>query len=205
LSLEYDAENNRIAVTEKGIRTEYVINNNTKYSQMLESETAGKKVSYIYGNGLVAHDDGEYYTYHFDVRGSTTAITDENGKVTDRMYYAPYGELLYREGETKTPFLYCGLVGVQTDENGLYYMRARYYNPEIKRFINQDVLRGSITDSTSLNRYSYVNGNPISYIDPFGLSKEVAKQSSGESNWGLDGETLSRVADILHKVAVTVG
>jgi len=49
-------------------------------------------------------------------------------------------------------------------------MRSRYYNPDIKRFINQDVLIGSIGNSNSLNRYSYVEGNPVSYTDPFGLS-----------------------------------
>ena len=67
-------------------------------------------------------------------------------------------------------FLYSGELGVAMDSNGLYYMRARYYNPEIKRFINQDVMTGSITDTPTLNRYAYVNGNPISLNDPFGLS-----------------------------------
>ena len=67
-------------------------------------------------------------------------------------------------------FLYNGQYGVVTDDNGLYYMRSRYYNPEIKRFINQDILTGSIGNSASLNRYSYVEGNPVSYTDPFGLS-----------------------------------
>ncbi len=57
-----------------------------------------------------------------------------------------------------------------TDDNTLCYMRQRYYNPQIKRFINQDILTGSIANSSSLNRYSYVEGNPISYTDPFGLS-----------------------------------
>ncbi|WCT56590.1 pre-toxin TG domain-containing protein [Paenibacillus kyungheensis] len=51
-------------------------------------------------------------------------------------------------------------------------MRARYYNPEIKRFVNRDVLSGSIDDGLTMNRYAYVNGNPISYIDPFGLSAD---------------------------------
>ncbi len=51
-------------------------------------------------------------------------------------------------------------------------MRARYYSPEMRRFINADVLHGAISDSTSLNRYSYVNGNPVSFVDPFGLEKE---------------------------------
>ena len=63
-----------------------------------------------------------------------------------------------------------GQRGVSTDANGLYYMRQRYYNPEIKRFVNRDVLVGDISNSQSLNRYCYVQGNPISYVDPFGLS-----------------------------------
>ncbi|MEW6536953.1 MAG: RHS repeat-associated core domain-containing protein, partial [Candidatus Auribacterota bacterium] len=97
------------------------------------------------------------------------ALTDENGAVTDRFWYGPYGELVHRTGTTSTPFLYNGRDGVMTDENGLYYMRARYYNPEIKRFVNRDVIDGNIRDGQSLNRYAYVNGNPISYVDPFGL------------------------------------
>ena len=48
-------------------------------------------------------------------------------------------------------------------------MRQRYYNPEIKRFINQDIITGSIGNSQSLNRYCYVQGNPVSMTDPFGL------------------------------------
>ncbi|MBQ9984382.1 MAG: RHS repeat-associated core domain-containing protein [Lachnospiraceae bacterium] len=55
------------------------------------------------------------------------------------------------------------------DGNGLYYMRARYYNVDIKRFINQDVLVGTLERISSLNRFSYVEGNPISFLDPFGL------------------------------------
>ena len=66
-------------------------------------------------------------------------------------------------------FLYNGRYGVETGADGLYYMRARYYNPQIKRFINRDIIDGSITDSQSLNKYSYVQGNPISLVDPFGL------------------------------------
>ncbi|WP_248063454.1 RHS repeat-associated core domain-containing protein [Paenibacillus silvae] len=58
-----------------------------------------------------------------------------------------------------------------TDANGLYYMRARYYDPKLKRFLNRDVIRGDIQDGQTFNRYAYVNGNPVSYIDPLGLMK----------------------------------
>ena len=53
-------------------------------------------------------------------------------------------------------------------------MRQRFYDPDIKRFINQDILIGDITSSQSLNRYAYVQGNPVNYNDPFGLNPRVA-------------------------------
>jgi hypothetical protein len=55
-------------------------------------------------------------------------------------------------------------------------MRARYYNPDIKRFINQDVLLGNINNDQSLNRYAYCNGQPVSNTDPFGLCPDSDNQ-----------------------------
>ena len=125
---------------------------------------------YFYGNGLNAQDNGEsYFVYHFNNVGSTMAVTDAKGSVVERYSYTPYGELINGEYREDIPFLYNGQYGVTTDSNGLYYMRARYYNVEIKRFINQDVLLGVLERVSSLNRYAYVEGNPVSYLDPFGL------------------------------------
>lgn len=95
--------------------------------------------------------------------------------------------LLLSENKCGIIFLYNGEYGVSTDENGLYYMRARYYNPEIKRFINQDIVIGSIADSPSLNRYAYVEGNPISLADPFGLSPAINWSDAGHTILGLLG------------------
>ena len=149
---------------------------------------------YYYGNGLLyqksyliteksggtaGSNNGTLLVYHYDHLGSTKLVTDRNGKSVCKFDYGTYGELLtteylsVNENSDYVPrisFLYNGQYGVITDENGLYYMRSRYYNPEIKRFINQDILTGSIGNSASLNRYSYVEGNPVSYTDPFGLS-----------------------------------
>ena len=69
-------------------------------------------------------------------------------------------------------FGYNGRDGVITDANGLLYMRARYYSPELRRFINADIVPGEISNAITLNRYAYANGNPVSNIDPFGLSAE---------------------------------
>ena len=88
------------------------------------------------------------------------------------------GELL--KGDTNlTSYLYNGKYGVMTDENGLYYMRHRYYNTDIRRFVNQDIVKGNLGNSQSLNRYSYVQGNPLTYTDPFGLSPEKDGGSIG--------------------------
>ncbi len=169
----YDAENNRIGVADSvyQINDRYVINPQATFSQVLiKIDAQGNKTYYVYGLGLIGQEDsaGNYLTYHFDRRGSTVALTDITGNVTDTFQYGPYGELVNRTGTTTIPFLYCGQYGVMTDHNGLYYMRARYYNPDIKRFINQDVLLGDINNGQSLNRFAYVNGQPVLYVDQDG-------------------------------------
>jgi RHS repeat-associated protein len=93
------------------------------------------------------------------------ALTDGTGTVTDRIEYSPYGTISWRAGTTDTPFLYNGRYGVQTDTNGLLFMRARYYNPYLCRFLNPDPLGFT----GGLNFYAYADGNPITLLDPFGL------------------------------------
>jgi RHS repeat-associated protein len=89
---------------------------------------------------------GSYYTYHYDMRASTVALTKANGVVTDRYTYGPFGELLSKKGNTRNVFLYDGRDGVVTDRNGLYFMRARYYSTEMKRFVNEDTVLGGIVN-----------------------------------------------------------
>jgi RHS repeat-associated protein len=62
------------------------------------------------------------------------------------------------------------------------YMRARYYNPAIRRFINQDVLFGEINPGISLNRFAFTNGNPVSLMDPFGLCAQ-SEDLGARINW----------------------
>ena len=142
-------------------------------------------MKYVYGAGaLISQEssDGTGY-YHYDLRGSTVALTDETGTITDRYQYDVYGQVLHTEGDSTTPFLYNGRDGVMTDGNGLLYMRARYYSPELKRFINADVLQGNIGDSDTLNRYAYVEGNPVSMVDPFGLCAEPGSKKKGSKGF----------------------
>lgn len=169
----YNAEDVRIRNLCSDADTNYTYNTNCKLSQLLTKTTNGITTKYVYGLGLIGEEkESCFKTYHFDYRGSTVAITDINGNITDTFKYDTYGRVIEHIGNTFVIFGYNGRDGVITDKNGLYYMRARYYSPDLRRFMNADIVRGEIADSTSLNRYSYVNGNPVSFVDPTGLSKE---------------------------------
>jgi RHS repeat-associated protein len=166
----YDAETQRIGMNQSS----YVVNSQPALSQVLvKTEADGTQTFYVYGLGLIGQETGgEYTSYHFDLRGSTVALTNNQGQVTERFQYSPYGML--RGGDaSKTPFLFNGMYGVMSDSNGLYYMRARFYSPEIRRFVNQDILLGNINEGQSLNRFAFVTGNPTNYIDPYGESATV--------------------------------
>jgi RHS repeat-associated protein len=169
----YNAEDVRIRNLCEEEDTTYVYNTNCRLSQLLVKTTNGVATKYVYGHGLIGEEVGNTFkTYHFDCRGSTVAITDANGNITDTFKYDTYGKLISRTGTSDVIFGYNGRDGVVSDGNGLIYMRARYYSPEMKRFINADIIAGEISNAVTLNRFAYANGNPVSFVDPFGLSSK---------------------------------
>ena len=160
---------------------------NTSVSGDGKKTEATKVTTYVYGNGLLTQQsEEEYFVFHYNNIGSTILLTDATGEAEETYSYGPYGELLSGDN-TKTSYLYNGMYGVATDDNGLYYMRARYYNVSIKRFINQDIVNGSITNSQSLNKFSYVQGNPIKLTDPFGLFPCISLSGIGHAALSLLG------------------
>ena len=182
ISYEYDAENTRTASVCGKKRTEYVTDTSGSLSRLLLAyEADGTTTSYAYGaEGLTAqYNSGteQNLLYHYDNIGSTTLLTNLTGTIIERFAYGTYGELL-QKAKNAVRFLYNGSYGVVTDENGLYYMRARYYNPDIKRFLNQDIKVGDISNGQGLNRYAYCEGNPVSMVDPFGLSPQISQDQT---------------------------
>ncbi|SCX02177.1 RHS repeat-associated core domain-containing protein [Lachnospiraceae bacterium YSD2013] len=136
---------------------------------------------YVYGNGLIASYETytteesastNYQAYIYDIRGSVTEVVDVSGSVTAEYRYSTYGDRDIISGTEFDELGYCARDGVLTEASGLLYMRARYYYPTLMRFINEDIVTGDISNSASLNRYAYVNGNPVTLIDPFGLCAE---------------------------------
>ena len=80
--------------------------------------------------------------------------------------YTPFGILANEVETTPQPFKFVGQYGVMTEPNGFYYMRARYYDPQVGRFISEDPIG---FDGGDVNLYAYSANNPILYIDPEGL------------------------------------
>ena len=195
----YNAEDVRIRNLCSDEDTTYTYNTNAKFSMLLMKTTDGVVTKYVYGKGLIGEEvNNTFKTYHFDCRGSTIAITDASGNITDTFAYDTYGKLLTRTGTNTVIFGYNGRDGVVTDDNGLIYMRARYYSPDMKRFINADVIAGAISNAITLNRFAYANGNPVSFVDPFGLwSLKDAWNSF--TNW-VDEKIVDPVVETYHKV-----
>jgi RHS repeat-associated protein len=179
----YDAEGNRISMTTATGTTQMITDPHSGgLSRVLVRKNPdGSWVKYIYGLGLEyeVSSAGQERYYHFDQLGSTVALTDENCAVTDRFAYGPYGEVTYHAGSTDTPFQFVGRLGVETDPNGLCFMRARYYSPVLRRFINADPIRFG----GGLNWYGYCGGDPLSFIDPNGMLPDDFSFEIGEGVW----------------------
>ncbi|MCM1142199.1 MAG: hypothetical protein NC453_26815, partial [Muribaculum sp.] len=127
---------------------------------------------YIRGTNLVAKynyrngDKSEYTYYTQNAHGDVVNLTDKNGKVTKKYTYDAFGvEKNIDENDTNA-FRYCG--EYYDSESGTIYLRARYYDPEIGRFISRDSFSGKQGDPLSLNRYTYCHNNPLVYVDAEG-------------------------------------
>ena len=101
-----------------------------------------------------------------DGQGSTRALADESGAITDSYTYDAFGEIYEQSGTTENPYLY---TGQQYDDlTGLYSLRARYYNPALGRFLSRDTASVLYDNPLELNRYVYAANNPINASDPTG-------------------------------------
>ncbi|WP_134218332.1 RHS repeat-associated core domain-containing protein [Pelotomaculum sp. FP] len=110
--------------------------------------------------------NGNYYYYLYNGHGDVTQVIDQNGNKVNSYTYDEWGNILYKQELLSQPLKYAG--EYYDEESGLYYLRARYYDPTIGRFISRDSYGGDITNPLSLNSYTYVENNPLGYIDPSG-------------------------------------
>jgi RHS repeat-associated protein len=172
---KYDGLGNRIAKIVNGAETKYVVDPKGRLSRVLAEATSTGSVTayYVYGRGLISKitHTNQAYHYHYDGIGSTIAITDSLGTVVNKYAYDAFGKVISQTETIPNPFKYVGRYGVMDDGNGLLYMRARYYDAEIGRFINKDPI-GLLS---GVNMYTYTNNCPVNYVDPLGLQSPVQR------------------------------
>lgn len=129
--------------------------------------------TYLYGLDLIAETSGAGVTSYYltDGLGSSTQLTDSAGAVTDSYDYDVWGAHRTQSGgTTANDFRYTGEQNDRGANRGLYYPRARHYDPALGRFLGKDPL-------PLINRYAYVRGNPTNYYDPSGLSQTEARRA----------------------------
>ena len=191
---------------------EYVNDVNREYTEVLmELNINGiMDTAYSYGNErlTVERFDGwtGYYTY--DPRGSVSGVTGADGYLWQSYRYDAYGNITFGAPQYNNEYTYNA--ESYNPNLDMQYLRARYYSPSTANFLTEDSYLGDISDPLTLNRYNYVKGSPLNYIDPSGhipddlalanrknLQKNVSLANSSDAkraNERITGQTSSESA-----------
>jgi len=177
VAYQYNAQGIRVGKVVDGVETRYLIDDELQpYSQVLEEyDAAGNpKNSYVYGYDLVGKLQGSQPSfYHADGLGSTRLVTNNLGAVTDSYAYDAYGNLIAATGVSSNAYLFAG--EQRDSETGLDYLRARYYDPLVGRFVSADAYEGTLNDPMSLHDYQYAHANPVVNTDPSGYMTNIGQ------------------------------
>ena len=193
----YDAENrlSQVSVTKDGKTAVIQQNIYNGEGQRIQKVDGDEMTNYYYQDGVAAYttdaygnqnsqnligtegnvlaterfkgDDTQYYLYNEDIQGSTTSLVKEDGSVDATYQYTDFGETtIHGDDQAKNEVCYTG--GIYDQSTGLYYLNARYYNPEDGRFMTEDSYRGEIMNPETGHLYVYCANNPVNYVDPSG-------------------------------------
>ena len=167
VSFAYDAEGLRTSKTVNGEKTVFVWDGDQLVLELTESGKVRKR--YIRGNDLVYADKGtdtEKQYYVTDPHGNVVQTVDESGKVTKAYEYDSFGNEVKPDSKDDNPFRYCG--EYYDHETGEVYLRARYYQPAVGRFLTRDSYTGQEDEPESLHLYTYCGNDGVNAWDPSG-------------------------------------
>ncbi len=179
-SYVWDARNRLVSADNNGASFSYdplgrrvgkqILSSSTNFlydgvSQVQELNGTTPTANLLTGGGderFTRTDASGTYNYLTDALGSTVELTDPTGAMAEQYSYAPFGSLSASGAATTNSYTYTGR---ESDGLGIYYYRARYYNPNTGRFLSEDPLGFD----TGVNFYAYVWDNPITMADPLGM------------------------------------
>src|SRR6266508_703778 len=162
-SFKYDALGRRIEKTVNGDTTGFLYD-----GPQAIAELKGSALEIVYHTGLEIDEVLARYgasgnkTLLGDALMSVIAQANDDQSMSNFYVYSPYGESITLGADDGNSIQYTGR---ENDGTGLYFYRARYYDPVLKRFISED----PFGLSGGLNMHAYVEGNPISFVDPNGM------------------------------------
>jgi len=157
----------------------------------------------IWGHKPLARKiNGSYYYYVYNGHGDVIQLFNESGNVVNSYQYDEWGNMLSYNEQIVNPIRYAG--EYYDEESGLYYLRARYYDPVLGRFISKDSYEGSISNPLSLNRYSYCAGNPVVFNDPSGHEYRWIREMAAEVGATVKWDEKTRSAIITYQGKETV-
>ncbi len=165
ITYTYNGDGLRTSKTTNGKTTNHIWDGSNIVIETNGAGTITKK--YLRGINLIASDIGGTTNYYlYNGHGDVIQLTQTNGTVSKNYDYDAFGIEKNIDQNDTNPFRYCG--EYYDTETGTIYLRARYYDPSMGRFITEDSYLGNNTDPLSLNLYTYCYNNPILYKDPSG-------------------------------------
>ncbi|BCD00434.1 hypothetical protein BC30048_3336 [Bacillus cereus] len=169
---KYDENNRRIEKSVNGQVTRYFYDGDS-INPLYETDGSGKVLrQYVYSvNGLrmTMKSQGQTLYYHYNPRGDVVAMTNQDKEVVVTYEYDAWGNVLKSDAKgiaADNPFGYAGYM--YDKEIGMYYLVARYYNPEHGVFLSVDPDPGDEDDPVTMNGYTYADNNPVMLTDPDG-------------------------------------
>ena len=146
----YNGLGDRLSQTINGETINYTLDIDTYLTEVLQDGDS----TYLYGLGRIGEDLGETTLYHLpDAMGSVRQLADSESQILFAQSYEPFGDVLETYGANGSSY---GFTGQMVDENGLVYLRARYYDTYLNQFIQSDTIIPDFRNPQSINRYSYV-------------------------------------------------
>jgi RHS repeat-associated protein len=167
----YDAFGRRTGKTLTGVSTTGFLYDGVNPVQELSN--SGSPTANLLTGGVDEYftrtDSSGASSFLRDALGSTLALADSSGTVRTQYSYDPFGVTTQVGASTTNSFVYAGR---EFDTAGLLFYRARYYDPQVARFISEDPIGiEGLGVEGGINRYTYVNDSPLNFSDPSGMDK----------------------------------